>query len=646
MRFKLFKFKILARNKNMKKIILPLAFCCLTFFCMAQPYSQQMANTAINLWKDSSLTKWSYEQGVVLKGIENVWYATGNGKYFKYMQNQIDCFVQKNGDIKTYEQSNFNLDDINNGKILLTLFNVTGDAKYWKAATQLREQLSAQPRNKQGGFWHKKIYPNQMWLDGLYMAEPFYAEYASLSHDDTAFNDIAHQFILIEKNTRNNKTGLLYHAWDESKQQQWANKITGCSPHSWARAMGWYGAALVDVLDFFPQNNAARKELINILNRWTNAIAKTQNKQTGLWLNVLDATNEKQNYEEASAASLFVYTVAKAVRNGYISSSKIQIAKKAYNGILKNFIKQKNNQINFYGTVKTSGLGGNPYRDGSLAYYMSEPVVMNDAKCIGAFILASNEMELMKTLNAGKGKTILLDHFFNSEMKKDITGKLMPFHYVWEEKDNNGFSLLGNVFNKYGIKTQTLYNAPTAQNLKNADIYLIVDADNIADNPEPNYMQPQYAQTIYNWVKNGGILVLLHNDKGNAEFEHFNQLPEKFGIHYNEDSYNRQENNKGYEFGAIYINNDNEILFGINKIYQKEISSINVKSPAVSALQKDGINIFAIAKIGKGTVFATGDPWLYNEYIDGRKLPLEYENFNAANKLVEWLIKQFPTSTK
>lgn len=611
----------------------------------AQSYSKEMTATAMNLWKDSfSLdnkpAKWTYDMAVILKGVENVWYATGDGQYFNYLKKLTDGFIQKDGEIKTYKQDEYNLDNVNNGKILLSLYRITGDTKYWKAATTLREQLKTQPRNNEGGFWHKKVYDDQMWLDGLYMAEPFYAEYAMLSNDDTAFNDIARQFILIEKKARDNKTGLLYHAWDESKQQQWANKTTGCSPHVWARAMGWYGAALVDVLDYFPENHPQRKTLISFLNRWVNAIEKVQDKQTGLWLDVLDAPNEKQNYEEASAASLFVYTIAKAVRNEYVSSSKIIIAQKGYNGIIKKFIKQENGRTNFYGTVKVSGLGGNPYRSGNFKYYMSEPVIVNDPKGIGAFILASSEMELLKTWNVGKGKTILLDHYFNGESKKDITGKIMPFHYMWEEKDNNGFSLFGNVFNRYGVQTKTLYDAPTAENLKDADIYLIVDPDNIADNPNPNYMQPQYAEIIYNWVKAGGILVLLHNDKGNTEFEHFNQLPEKFGIHFNEDSYNRQENNKGYEFGAIYINKSNEILPGINKIYQKEIASISVKNPAVPKLQKEGINIFAVAEVGKGTVFATGDPWLYNEYTDGRKIPMEYENFKAANELVEWLIKQ------
>ncbi|MGH2566434.1 MAG: glycoside hydrolase family 88/105 protein, partial [Ginsengibacter sp.] len=213
--------------------------------------AERMAGTAMSLWKDvftsdpSKPPKWTYDEGVVLKGIQGLWYNTGDGKYFRYIKHCMDFFVDSAGNIKTYKFEDFNLDNINNGRILLLLYQVTGEKKYWIAATKLREQLKEQPRNEKGGFWHKKIYPNQMWLDGLYMAEPFYAEYASLSHDTSAFDDIAKQFILMEQHSRDPKSGLLYHAWDASKNEKWANKTTGLSPNFWGRAMGWYGMALV-----------------------------------------------------------------------------------------------------------------------------------------------------------------------------------------------------------------------------------------------------------------------------------------------------------------------------------------------------------------------------------------------------------------
>ena len=616
----------------------------------AQSWSEKMAATVMTIWKDSLFTdpskpaKWTYDQGVILKGIEGLWYKTGDAKYFNYMQQCMDFFVNDKGEIRTYKQSDYNLDNVLCGRILLTLYKVTSKDKYYKAATTLREQLKTQPRTNEGGFWHKKIYPYQMWLDGLYMAEPFYAQYASEFHETTPFDDIAHQFIWMEQHARDAKTGLLYHGWDESRQQKWADPKTGCSPHFWARAMAWYGMALVDVLENYPADNKYQDSLKQILTRFADAIQKVQDTKTGLWYDIINMYAGKGNYFEASASSMFVCVIAKAVRLGFLPTSYLAIAKKGYAGILSAFVETTNGQTNLKGTVSVSGLGGTPYRDGSYDYYMSEKVVVNDPKGVGAFLQAANEMELLPTLGIGAGKTILLDDYYNGERKKDITGIMVPFHYKWNEWYNAGFSLLGSVFRSYGLQTKTLSEAPTAANLQKASIYLIVDPDNTADNPTPNYMQSKDADEIYNWVKAGGVLVLLHNDKGNTEFEHFNTLTDKFGIHLNEDSYNRVLNNE-YETGKVDIPAGNSILPNEKKIYQKEICSFTLKSPATAVLKKEELVIFAVAKIGKGTVFATGDPWLYNEYLDGRKLPLEYENFKAANDLAAWLIKQVPVKS-
>lgn len=624
----------------MKKII-SIVCLLLVLNAQAQTPGERLAKTTMKIWKDSLSSKWSYDLGVVLKGMEGNWYRTGDATYFNYIQKQMDFFVQNDGTIRTYKQDEFNIDHINNGKLLLFLYRVTEKEKYWKAAQLLREQLKHHPRTKEGGFWHKKVYPYQMWLDGLYMGQPFYAEYAMLAHEDTAFNDIANQFIWMEKHARDAKTGLLYHAWDESKEQQWANKTTGTSPLFWARAMGWYATALVDALESFPENQPKRKALIDILNRLVVAVEKQQDATTGLWKDVLnyDGPGKEKNYFEASASSQFVYAIAKGVRLGYVPATKIAIAKKGYEGLVKTFIKEENGQTNLHGTVKVSGLGGKPYRDGSFEYYMSEQVIVNDAKGVGAFLLAANEMDLLPTLNAGKGKTVLLDNYFNAEKKKDITGTEKYWHYKWDEKSNGGFFLLGNVFNRYGVQHKTLSAAPTASNLKNANIYVIVDADNATENPAPNYVTDKDVNAVYNWVKAGGILVIFHNDKPNAEFEKFNKLSEKFGIHFNEDSRNHVEGNK-FEQGALFINEGNEIFKTAKKVYLKEISTLKLSGTAKAIYTDKGDAIMAVAKVGKGTVFAVGDPWLYDEYTDGRKLPADFDNFKAADDLVKWLVGQ------
>jgi len=609
-----------------------------------KPLSQQVAATVLKIWPDTipigSQTKWSYDMGVVLKGFEGIWMNTGDISYFNSIQKKIDYFVKDDGSIRNYELDEYNLDHVNNGKLVLLLYRVLGKEKYKKAADLLRSQLKTHPRTKEGGFWHKKIYTNQMWLDGLYMGSPFYAEYAML-FEGSAFDDIANQFIWMEKHARDAKTGLLYHAWDESKEQKWANKETGTSPLFWARAMGWYADALVDALDYFPADHPQRQSLIDILNRLVNAIEKQQDKTTGLWYDIMNYSGpgKEKNYFEASASCQFTYAIAKGVRKGYLPAAKLAIAKKAYAGIVKRFIKVENGQTNLYGTVKVSGLGGNPYRDGSFEYYMSEPVIANDPKGIGAFLLASTEMEKLPTLSTANGKTVLLDRYFNSEKRKDAAGRDVYWHYVWEERSNSGFYTWGNIFERYGAKLSSLDVAPTAANLKNASVYIIVDPDHKKDNPNPNYVSDNNVKVITDWVKAGGKLILMANDSANCDLQHFNKLAEVFGIRFTDKSINMVKNDV-FEQGAVLPGSNNPIFKTTKKMYLKEVSALELHSPKNANATKDGDVIIATAKSGKGIVFAVGDPWLYNEYVDGRKPPSEYENYKAAEDLVKWLLKK------
>jgi len=606
--------------------------------------TESIAHTVMTTWKDSfslgKQAKWAYDMGVILKGFEGIWRNTGDVKYYNYILRQMDFFVQDDGTIKTYRPDEYNIDHINNGKLVLLLYRITQKEKYLKAANLLREQLRTHPRTKEGGFWHKAIYPYQMWLDGLYMGAPFYAEYADLMHEDTAFNDIANQFIWMEKHARDEKTGLLYHAWDESKEQKWANKETGVSPFFWARAMGWYATALVDALDWFPEDHPGRKDLIAILNRLVNAIEKVQDPATGLWLDILNynGPGKEKNYFEASASSQFVYAVAKGVRKGYLPVLKIAIARKGYDGILKRFIKSENGQTNLHGTVKVSGLGGKPYRDGSFEYYMSEDVIVNDPKGLGAFLMASNEMDLLPTQSMGQGKTILLDRYFNSEKRKDIRGAMVYWHYVWNEMSHPGFTAFGHIFNKYGARLSSLDVAPTAENLKKASVYIIVDPDHAKENANPNYVSGNDIKAITDWVNDGGVLLLMANDSGNCDLDNFNKLANEFGVTFTNKSRNMVKNDE-FETGVV-VPNDKQVFKGSYKMYLKEISVIKAKAPARALVTKENDVVIATAKYGKGTVFAVGDPWLYNEYVDGRKLPAEYQNHKAATDLVKWLLTQ------
>jgi unsaturated rhamnogalacturonyl hydrolase len=364
-----------------------------------QNWSVRMADATMTRYPILA-EEWNYQWGVVLKGIEHVWRATNDEKYFAYIQHNIDHFVQPDGTIRGYRVDEYNVDRLNTGKVLFALYAKTRDEKYKRALELLRSQLDTQPRTHSGGFWHKKIYPYQMWLDGIYMADAFYAEYVATFATCNSqfatryFDDIAHQVILIEQHTRDPITGLLYHAWDESKQQRWANPITGCSPHFWGRAMGWYGMAIVDVLDFMPREHPQRSALIAILNRMMDALARVQDARTGVWWQVLDQGARPGNYLESSASCMFVYTMLKGARHEYLPAKYFQVAQRAYAGILEQFVRVDDNaQVHLTDTCQSAGLGGTPYRDGSFEYYISEPRVTDNHHGVGAFLLASVEME-------------------------------------------------------------------------------------------------------------------------------------------------------------------------------------------------------------------------------------------------------------
>lgn len=482
-----------------------------------------------------------------------------------------------------------------------------------------------------------------MWLDGLYMGAAFYAHWASVFHDTLAYNDITRQFVLAEKYTRDDKSGLMYHAWDESKQQKWADPITGKSPHIWARAMGWYGMALVDALDYYPANHSGKDTLIQILQRWSTAILKVQDPKDGLWFDILDVPNDPRNYKEASASSMFTLTLLKAIRKGYLNQAYLNQAKKAYTGLVDNFISYENGQVNLKGTVSVSGLGGNPYRDGSLDYYFKEPVVVNDPKGMGAFLQATVESEFnqgnVNRTKEVKPSVVLLDAFYNNEIKKDAYGRDARWHYAWEEISNGGFGMIGKQFESKGAKLSTLLTAPTALELNKAAVYLIVDPDNLKDNPKPNYMNTTDASVISSWVNEGGVLVLFANDSSNCDLSHFNVLAEKFGMQFTNESINMVKGNE-YETGAAYSVMSNEVLKASTKIYVKEVSAMKLSGAAKPIAVVNEKVVAAIAKFGKGKVIAIGDPWLYNEYVDGRKLPKSFQNFEAMQQIVQWTLSK------
>ncbi|MDR0232820.1 MAG: glycoside hydrolase family 88 protein [Dysgonamonadaceae bacterium] len=339
----------------------------------------------------SAQPKWNYCQGLVLQSILQVWKKTGDKKYFAYAQSYADTMILNNGKaIRTYKVQDYNLDHINPGKILFPLYKQTKDEKYKNAILLLRDQIKSQPRTSEGGFWHKNIYPHQMWLDGIYMASPFLAEYAATFNEPALFDDIALQIITVASKTHDPKTGLYYHGWDESKQERWANPETGQSPNFWSRSMGWYAMAMVDVLDFLPENHPKRQDIIHIFQQLILSLEKVQDPETGLWYQVTDKIGEKGNYLESTGSIMFIYSMIKGAQKGYLPKDYEKKAGELYKSFIRNFVKEEpDGTLSITNCCSVAGLGGKNYRDGSYQYYISEPVRDNDPKATGPFIMTS-----------------------------------------------------------------------------------------------------------------------------------------------------------------------------------------------------------------------------------------------------------------
>jgi unsaturated rhamnogalacturonyl hydrolase len=365
----------------------------------AKPWSVRACDSILERHPGVLTDRWRYDTGFMLAACERVGRKTRNQKYLDYIKRTMDGLVAADGSIPTYRVEDYSLDHLQPGNLLFALLERTPDTseqqRYRKAIELLRSQVRSQPRTSQGGFWHKRTYPRQMWLDGAFMALPFLARYAVAFGEPALFAEVARQFGLLEKNTRDPKTGLLHHAWDESHEQRWADPKTGRSPHFWGRAMGWYAMALVDVLEVMPKDRPERAALQGILERLADAATSVQDRERGVWWQVLDAAKRDQNYREASASAMFVYALSKAVRHGWLDGKRYREPMAyGYRGILHDFVTvDDKGLLDLKPVCKVAGLGGQPYRDGSYAYYTHCEKVANDPKGLGAFVLASLEHE-------------------------------------------------------------------------------------------------------------------------------------------------------------------------------------------------------------------------------------------------------------
>lgn len=413
-----------------------------------------------------------------------------------------------------------------------------------------------------------------------YMRVTFRACHAALFHEDSLWDDIAREFIELWRYDSDRKKGSLYHP---------------------VEADG-YGMALADVLDYFTGGDPERDALIDILRRYAAAALKAQDTATGLWVG--PPGNPYAYISPASTVTArFVYMLARGIRNGYLPPAYEVAAQKGWEGVCSRFASD------------------------------------HDPDGMGDIMLAAIAMDELNSSLGREEKTVLLDYYFNNEHRDDIQGLPVRYHYTWEDKSNSGFSLFGHLFRQYGGHTDSLPVAPTAENLAKASVYIIVDPDDEREVPNPHYPGPQEISAIHDWVRAGGVLVLMSNDSANAEFQHFNLLAGTFGIHFNFDDYHKVTGD-WYEMGAFELPTHDRIFRTGHRIFIKEMSTLRLAPPAHAHFTDNGRVIMAVARAGRGTVFAIGDPWLYNEYTDGRKLPPSYQNYNAARDLVQWLLSQ------
>ncbi len=345
--------------------------------------------------------KWNYTTGLELLSMMDAARFYDRPDFLQYAERYYDSIVKPDGTVLTYKMSNYNLDHVCPGRALFELYSRTGDERYRTALEMLHTQLQDQPRNEDGGFWHKKIYPHQMWLDGLYMAEPFYAQYAR----DMATNkndmidmvtDIVNQFVVVAKHTYDPATGLYRHAYDDSREMFWCDKTTGQSEHAWCRAMGWYAMAIVETLQYLPRYRD-NSELTAILEHIYKVLPTFADPATGMWYQVLDQPGREGNYLESTGSVMFVYAMLKGVRLGYLPAKYKKTAMKQYEQFVERFVKENpDGTISITDCCAVAGLGGKEMRSGTFEYYISEPIIDNDCKGVGPFVWASIEYDLAR----------------------------------------------------------------------------------------------------------------------------------------------------------------------------------------------------------------------------------------------------------
>ena len=397
----------------MKRLLLILTALFAVAAYGQEPYSIRMIRSEMQRNPDATYLdgrngerKWNYTTGLELKSFMDAAKRYELPEVVDYVRAWADTMATEKGEVYKYKKSNYNVDHICPARIYFDLHDMYGDQdkRYRRVTRKIREQIDSQPRTQSGEFWHKQIYPHQVWLDGFYMALPFYAEYTRRygpkEQKDSLFADIVHQFTAGAENTFDPATGLFRHAWDESKSMFWCDPQTGLSAHAWGRATGWYAIALVEVLDYLPEDHPGHAVLVEQLNYFLQVLPKWADPETGMWYQVLDCPGREGNYQEATCSIMFIYAFLKGLRMGYIDRTHEDYILGLYPKFIDRFIRENaDGTISMTDCCAVGGLGGKQMRKGDFDYYLSEPIIENDCKGVGPFIWASLEWEARNNID-------------------------------------------------------------------------------------------------------------------------------------------------------------------------------------------------------------------------------------------------------
>ncbi|MGA8531219.1 MAG: glycoside hydrolase family 88 protein [Acidobacteriaceae bacterium] len=561
---------------------------------------QRAADAALARFAQSSPSQsWNSGLGTLLAGMDAAWAYTANGQYYEFVRRSVDPFVSSDGTIAAFDRPADSCSRALLARQFLLLYRVTQDKKYFLAAKTLRTEVAGETNSASAG---ERSLPIDSLHPGLCPVDPFLAEYASVFQEPQLRPQITRQLLLMDRPTSVVQT-------ETPRSRNEANpSSSGPSLRSLATTM----TALVDALPFYPQSDPGRGSLLAILHQTAAAVIRAQDPHTGLWTRTL----VRPDAQASDIDCLLTYALAKSVRLGYLPRADLPSTERAWLAI----------RNKWHGDGDETLPGSTGHSDSA-------------STATGAFLLAASEMTLQPRAIEGLGSNVLLDAWYNSQRRENAAGQSQLFHYKWDDDSDSGFSAFGHIFRRYGMTTSTLESAPTFAKLREAQYYIIVSPDNPAKNPHPHYMNAADAAQIAAWVRSGGVLLMMENDPANADILHMDILADRFGLHFNNVLVHHVIGDR-FDMGRIDVPSAAPPFTHPHLLYMKDTCSLALSKDAKPLLQWQGDTLMAFEKYGKGTVVAVTDPWLYNEYTDGRKLPLDYDNFAAGVELVHWLLQQ------